>query len=206
MSFGLAFLAMLAELAAGYPGALYRAVGHPVSWTGRLIAALERRWNDPARSERCRRLGGCLALAVVVLGAGAAGLAVQALAKGWAGLVVAAVLAGTLIAQRSLAAHVGSVARALEEDGLAGGRQAVAEIVGRDPESLDEGGVARAAVESLAENFSDGGGGAGALAGGRRACRGRRPTRRSTPRTAWSGTAASGIGRSAGRRRGSTIS
>ncbi len=155
MSFGLAFLAMLAELAAGYPGALYRAVGHPVSWTGRLIAALERRWNDPARSERCRRLGGCLALAVVVLGAGAAGLAVQALAKGWAGLVVAAVLAGTLIAQRSLAAHVGSVARALEEDGLAGGRRAVAEIVGRDPESLDEGGVARAAVESLAENFSD---------------------------------------------------
>lgn len=154
MSFGLAFLAMLAELATGYPGALYRAIGHPVSWIGRLIAALERRWNDPALPERRRRIAGCLALAVVVLAAGAAGMAVQALAAGRLGLWVAALLAGTLIAQRSLAAHVGAVARALEQ-GLAGGRRAVAEIVGRDPESLDEAGVARAAVESLAENFSD---------------------------------------------------
>jgi adenosylcobinamide-phosphate synthase len=155
VSFGLAFLAMLAELATGYPGALFRAVGHPVSWAGRLIAALERRWNDPALPERRRRIGGCLALAAVVMAAGAAGLAVQALAGGWLGTMVAAVLAGTLIAQRSLAGHVGTVARALEEEGLDGGRRAVAAIVGRDPESLDEAGVARAAVESLAENFSD---------------------------------------------------
>ena len=185
MSFGLAFLAMLAELAAGYPGALFRAVGHPVSWTGRLIAALERRLNDPARSERWRRLGGCLALAVVVLGAGAAGLAVQALARGWVGLVVAAVLAGTLLAQRSLAAHVAAVARALEEDGLAGGRRARSRgSSGAIPESLDEGG-----------GGAGGGGEPGRELLGRRwwrrcsgwrspGCRGRRPTRRSTPRTA----------------------
>ena len=67
-----------------------------------------------------------------------------------------AVLASTLLAQRSLYAHVARVAAALEQDGLEAGRKAVAQIVGRDPEALDESGVARAAIESLAENFSDG--------------------------------------------------
>jgi adenosylcobinamide-phosphate synthase len=72
------------------------------------------------------------------------------------GLLVLAVLASTLLAQRSLHAHVAQVAFALERDGLEAGRQAVAQIVGRDPDALDEAGVARAAIESLAENFSDG--------------------------------------------------
>src|SRR5258707_10093306 len=60
------------------------------------------------------------------------------------------------MAQRSLYDHVARFAGALERDGLAGSRAAVAHIVGRDPASLDEAGVARAAIESLAENFSDG--------------------------------------------------
>jgi adenosylcobinamide-phosphate synthase len=72
------------------------------------------------------------------------------------GWIVEALLASTLIAQNSLYRHVARVAAALDKDGLAGGRAAVAEIVGRDPNSLDEAGVARAAIESLAENFSDG--------------------------------------------------
>jgi adenosylcobinamide-phosphate synthase len=72
------------------------------------------------------------------------------------GIVLAAVLASTLIAQRSLREHVARVAAALEHDGLAAGREAVSHIVGRDPDTLDEAGVARAAIESLAENFSDG--------------------------------------------------
>ena len=156
MSPGLAFLAMLAELATGYPGAVFRAIGHPVSWIGRLIAALDRRLNDPAFSERRRRWNGVGAVVVLVVVSGAAGWAVQTLAMGWFGVVVVAVLAGTLLAQRSLGAHVAAVAEGLEADGVAGGRRAVAMIVGRDPESLDEAGVARAAVESLAENFSDG--------------------------------------------------
>jgi len=61
-----------------------------------------------------------------------------------------------LVAQRSLFDHVAAVARALHRGGLAGGREAVRHIVGRDPMSLDMHGVARAAIESLAENFSDG--------------------------------------------------
>jgi adenosylcobinamide-phosphate synthase len=65
-------------------------------------------------------------------------------------------LASSLIAQRSLASHVKAVADALDQGGLAAGRGAVSRIVGRDPERLDEAGVSRAAIESLAENFSDG--------------------------------------------------
>ena len=48
------------------------------------------------------------------------------------------------------------MAAALETDGLEGGRRAVSRIVGRDPETLDSAGVSRAAIESLAENASDG--------------------------------------------------
>jgi adenosylcobinamide-phosphate synthase len=61
-----------------------------------------------------------------------------------------------LLAQKNLKDHVGAVAKGLKQEGIAGGRQAVSRIVGRDPAKLDPSGVARAAVESLAENFSDG--------------------------------------------------
>jgi adenosylcobinamide-phosphate synthase len=155
VSAGVAVLAMVAELATGYPDRLFRVVGHPVSWAGRLIAALERRLNDKGLSERRRRANGVGALAVVVLASGAAGWLAQRLASGWVGLLVVAGLAGTLIAQRSLATHVAAVARGLDS-GIHEGRGAVAMIVGRDTGSLDEAGVARAAVESLAENFADG--------------------------------------------------
>jgi len=150
----LALLAMIAELGLGYPDRIWRAVGHPVSWIGRLIAALERRLN--AGSAARRRVAGVAAVALLLVVSGGAGLVAARLLPGWPGTVVAALLAGTLLAQRSLARHVAAVAEALEERGLAGGRAAVARIVGRDPESLDAAGVARAAVESLAENFSDG--------------------------------------------------
>jgi adenosylcobinamide-phosphate synthase len=65
-------------------------------------------------------------------------------------------VASTLLAQRSLDAHVLAVANALEQEGVEAGRRAVSMIVGRDTAALDEAGVSRAAIESLAENFSDG--------------------------------------------------
>jgi adenosylcobinamide-phosphate synthase len=71
-------------------------------------------------------------------------------------MIPLAVLGSTLLAQRSLHAHVERVALALEDEGIASARARVSEIVGRDTTSLDEAGVARAAIESLAENFSDG--------------------------------------------------
>jgi adenosylcobinamide-phosphate synthase len=131
-------------------------VGHPVQWIGRLVSALEARLNRPQRSPRARRVRGGLTVALVTVLAASAGIGVTAFARSrpW-GWMVEAFAASLLIAQRSLYDHVADVARALDRDGLAGGRIAVARIVGRDPESLDAHGVARAAIESLAENFSD---------------------------------------------------
>ncbi len=150
-------LALAVEAAAGYPQALYRALGHPVTWIGRLIGALDRGLNRG--DARRRRAGGVLALLVLLAVVGAAALALTALA-GLAGpalgVLVLGLLAASLPAQRSLHDHVARVARDLRAEGLAGGRRAVSMIVGRDPETLDEAAVCRAAIESLAENFSDG--------------------------------------------------
>ena len=134
-----------------------RAIGHPVTWIGRLIDTLDRAWNRDAASDPARRVRGALAVALIVATAGAAGYGLQrGLSALPYGIVAAALCASSLIAQRGLHDHVARVATALERDGLAAARAAVAHIVGRDTAALDEGGVARAAVESLAENFSDG--------------------------------------------------
>jgi adenosylcobinamide-phosphate synthase len=157
MAIGLAFLAMAVELAVGYPSPLYRAIGHPVTWLGRLVNRLDRHLNRDDSPDSTRRSAGVLALAILVCAAGLSGWLVQSvLGGGWVGLFLSAILGSSLIAQRSLAAHVDAVATALEASGLGAARQAVAEIVGRDPDELDEAGVSRAAIESLSENFSDG--------------------------------------------------
>ncbi len=154
---GLALLALLLEAALGYPQRLVVRIGHPVIWIGRLIGAMDRAWNDAARRFAARRAGGVAALLVLIVVAGGAGLALQvALLAVPFGILALALLASSLLAQRSLHEHVARVATAMEQGGLEAGREAVSHIVGRDPLSLDEAGVARAAIESLAENFSDG--------------------------------------------------
>lgn len=114
--------------------------------------------NRDEASFAMRRLAGVAALLVLLAVTLAAALALAWLCRltGIFALLPLALLASSLLAQRSLHDHVARVAEGLEQNGLAGGRKAVAMIVGRDPESLDEAGVARAAIESLAENFSDG--------------------------------------------------
>jgi adenosylcobinamide-phosphate synthase len=152
----LAFLALVIEAYAGYSQALYRLFGHPVTWIGWLISWLDRFLNHETEDAQARRVAGIAALVLTLAAAiGASAFLGSLLPEGLIGTVGLAILASTLIAQRSLAQHVGAVATALET-GLSEGRLAVAEIVGRDPDSLDEAGVARAAIESLAENFSDG--------------------------------------------------
>jgi adenosylcobinamide-phosphate synthase len=144
---------MLIELAVGYPDRVLRAIGHPVTWMGALIGALDRGLNKKPAA----RAGGIVAVLILLFVVGAIAVLVQwGLLRLTFGLLLVAVLASTLLAQRSLHRHVADVARALDNEGLAGGRRAVARIVGRDPQALDEAGVARAAIESLAENFSDG--------------------------------------------------
>jgi adenosylcobinamide-phosphate synthase len=147
---------MMIELCAGYPQALLRAIGHPVTWIGRLIAALDRLLNRETAEAKWRRGAGVIAILLLLGIVGAIAFIVEReLLRLPFGLIAVAVVAGTLIAQRSLHRHVADVADALERDGLAAGRVAVAKIVGRDTGTLDAAGVARAAIESLAENFSD---------------------------------------------------
>ncbi len=153
----LAFAALVIEALAGYPDVVYRAIGHPVTWMGAWLSWLDRRLNRPAASFGSRRAGGALALILLLAPVGGAAMILsRETPDGWVGFFVLAVVAASLPAQRSLGDHVGAVADALERDGLAGGRRAVSKIVGRNPDALDEAGVARAAIESLAENFSDG--------------------------------------------------
>lgn len=153
----LAMLAGVAEAVLGYPAPLYRRIGHPVSWMGRLIDLLDRSWNREGIADDARRGLGLLLLVVVCGVAALVGWGLQALLDdGWLGQVVLVVLASTLLAQRSLHAHVRDVMRPLAAGDLEGARGAVARIVGRDVRAADEPAVARAAIESLAENFSDG--------------------------------------------------
>ncbi len=144
----------------GYPDRLFRLAGHPVSWIGAGIARLDRLLNRDTMPEPRRRVCGVLALlllaAVPTLAAAALQRTVVVLMPRAAALGLLALAAGTLVAQRSLWQHARAVLHGLERQGLAGGRLAVSRIVGRDPDTLDAAGVARAAIESLAENFSDG--------------------------------------------------
>lgn len=154
-----ALLALAIDAAIGWPDALYKRIGHPVGGFARLIDACERRWNRASRSDLARRGLGVLTVLLLLLVAGGGGFAVQyALFSAlgiWAWPLVA-LLAAPGLAQRSLYDHVAPVARALESGDLEGARSAVGRIVGRDTAALDEAGISRAAIESLAESFCDG--------------------------------------------------
>jgi adenosylcobinamide-phosphate synthase len=157
MAAALTFAALLVEIMLGYPDRLLRTIGHPVTWMGRLIGRLDRGLNRPAATPASRRIAGTIALLILI---GAVGAIASMLERGLLllplGWLAAAFFASTLLAQRSLHAHVARVATALDADGIAAARAAVSHIVGRDTGALDAPGVARAAIESLAENFSDG--------------------------------------------------
>jgi adenosylcobinamide-phosphate synthase len=149
--------ALAVEACIGYPQALYVRISHPVVWIGRLIEALELRWNDPGRSDLMRRMLGIVATIFVAGSAGAVGYAVQAGARELRfGAVVIVLVATAGLAQRSLYVHVRDVLRPLLGDDLPAARAAVANIVGRDTAELTPSGVAAAAIESLAESFNDG--------------------------------------------------
>ncbi len=147
---------MLVELCFGYPDALVKAIGHPVTWIGRLIDALDTWLNRDAASKGERRAGGIVAVLILIVIVGTVALVIQhELLQLPLGIIAAGFIASSLVAQRSLNRHVADVAIAIEKDGIAAGRIAVSRIVGRDTAQLDTAGVARAAIESLAENFSD---------------------------------------------------
>lgn len=138
----------------GWPDWLYARIGHPVTWGGRLITVLEARLN---RAEFPRRLTGALGLVICLTAVLLPSVVVQLLLPGNAlGILVGGCLAWPLIAVRSMHDHVAAVERPLIAGDLPKARRAVSMIVGRSPDTLDEPGVTRAALESLAENTSDG--------------------------------------------------
>ena len=159
MSFGLALTAGIIDAAVGYPNILYRAIGHPVTWMGRLIAWADKEWNSEQDSADDRSDRGILLMVALLILSVLLGLMIAWLCRAvlppLLAFIVIAILASSLVAQRSLYEHVEAVADALGH-GLTQGREAVAMIVGRDTSELDEAAVCRAAIESLAESFCDG--------------------------------------------------
>ena len=138
----------------GWPDWLYVRIGHPVTWVGRLVVALETRLNRPGFS---RRSTGILALVLCLATVLLPSVIMQlCLPRDMTGILAGGCLAWPLVAVRSLHDHVAAVAKPLVAGDLAGARLAVSMIVGRKPDMLDEAGVTRAALESLAENTSDG--------------------------------------------------
>jgi adenosylcobinamide-phosphate synthase len=158
---GSGFFIVVAALAfdalIGDPDWLWRRPGHPVAWIGALIGVLDLRFNREDLSQEQRRSAGIASTVAMVALSAAAGALIQTIVQQLPmGNILLALIASVFIAQRSLYQHVARVRSAFVEDGLAGARKAVAMIVGRDPEQLDEAGICRAAIESCAENFSDG--------------------------------------------------
>jgi adenosylcobinamide-phosphate synthase len=150
-------VAMAVDAVLGWPGALFARIGHPASWLGSLIDALDARWNRASDTPVMRRLTGIAAASIVIALAMGAGFLVQrAMPDGWIGVVLSGVLAWPFVALRSLHDHVAAVRDPLRAGAIETARKAVSMIVGRDPNELDEAGIARAAIESLAENTSDG--------------------------------------------------
>ncbi|HEX3535700.1 MAG TPA: adenosylcobinamide-phosphate synthase CbiB [Stellaceae bacterium] len=148
---------MVLDAAFGDMPALFARVPHPVALAGRTIAFFEHKLNRPQRSERSRRERGVVTVMLLVGAAVAIGWLLQWVCRqAPLGALVEALAIGVMLSQRSLFLHVAAVAAALLTGGAPAGRMAVAHIVGRDPASLDGPGIARAAIESLAENFSDG--------------------------------------------------
>jgi adenosylcobinamide-phosphate synthase len=149
-------LALAIERQFGYPQKLANTIGHPVMWFGTLIDFCEKRLNTTSRTAPQRKLAGAVALGLLLLSVLIVTVGIRTI-QSWIplGWVVEMLLATTFLAQKELGRAVEAVSEALRTS-LAAGREAVSHVVGRDPQTLDEAGVARAAVETLAESTSDG--------------------------------------------------
>ena len=155
----IAVVAILVDVAIGWPAWLYARIGHPVGGFARMIDGAEIRWNTPAASPARRRAAGIVTIVVVVGAAVVVSAALSAILRSWLGpaaWVAIGCVAAPGVAIRSLYDHVHPIACALDRGDLETARARVAMIVGRDVAALDEAGIARAAIESLAESVCDG--------------------------------------------------
>lgn len=150
--------ALLLDRVVGDPDWLWRRYPHPVVLFGKAISFADQKLNIETERFEQRRFKGVVAIALLVGLSLAVGWILHAAFRhfGLIGHLLEIVVVAVLLAQKSLAEHVLRVATRLREGGIEGGRQAVSMIVGRDPKALDQSGICRGAIESLAENFSDG--------------------------------------------------
>jgi adenosylcobinamide-phosphate synthase len=140
-------IAMLLDAALGEPRWLWNRFPHPAVLMGRLIGWCDRRFNAGDQ----KQVMGLLVLVALCIGAGVIGWLIQLLPTNILDIAILAIL----LAQKSLVEHVQAVANALRLS-LGDGRKSVAMIVGRDTRTMDGSAVARSAIESAAENLSDG--------------------------------------------------
>ena len=160
----IAALALTLDAVIGDPPLLWRRMPHPVVMFGALIRATERYGNAHIFLGRQRRFFGFIAIAFLLIlawgvGAGAEALLLLGAMTPTPIFIIAAiecVFVAILLAGGDLNKHVRAVSHALETQDLTAARREVSKIVGRDPNSLDEAGVCRAAIETTAENLSDG--------------------------------------------------
>ncbi|HXV31756.1 MAG TPA: adenosylcobinamide-phosphate synthase CbiB [Sinorhizobium sp.] len=150
--------ALLIDRFVGDPDWLWSRLTHPVVLFGRAIGIFDEALNRNGVGNGMLKMRGLLTIAFLLIASVALGVVLGRLfdVLGAIGFVLEAITVAVFLAQKSLADHVARVADGLRCNGLAGGREAVSMIVGRDPKTLDEPAVCRAAIESLAENFSDG--------------------------------------------------
>ncbi|MGV3551976.1 adenosylcobinamide-phosphate synthase CbiB [Rhizobium sp.] len=150
--------ALVLDRAVGDPENAWKTIPHPVVLFGKAVSFFETHFNRKGLNDRDRRAYGMMAILALLIGSVIVGLALARLFAyaGIFGILLEIVIVAVLLAQKSLADHVFAVGQGLRKDGIAGGRKAVSMVVGRDPNLLDRAGVCRAAIESLAENFSDG--------------------------------------------------
>ena len=148
---------LLIELVAGWPQWLYARIKHPVVWMGSLITLMDSYLNKPHKTYRYRQIAGTVTTCCVVsISTGIGWTISNVLPDSTIGFIVEATIASSLLATRSLYEHVKAVADPLSVGNLSKAREALSHIVGRDTSVLDESGMAAAAIESLAENASDG--------------------------------------------------
>ncbi|MCL4162745.1 UNVERIFIED_CONTAM: hypothetical protein GTU68_046717, partial [Idotea baltica] len=143
----------------GWSSEMVRRISHPVIFFGRWISVADKRWNSGGQTQRICR--GSMVTVALVLVSFFIGFATQLLIEGIVGegmlsTLVVGLIAWPFVAARSLYTHVDDILSPLLRGDMEAARENVAKIVGRDPNKLSEVGIRKAAIESLAENSSDG--------------------------------------------------
>lgn len=131
---------------------------HPIRWIGSFISILEKLCRKIAKSNTMLMILGAILVFIVVFVSGGITLLVLKLASfnKYAYLIVSSVICYYMLAGKSLKTESMKVYKAFENNDTEGARKAVSMIVGRDTQSLTKEGIIKAAVETVAENSSDG--------------------------------------------------